>query len=124
MAKWARTLANGIQIFTNPSDTSGLLPVVENFPAKTASQNYGGYTLAVGPSQVTITYLVENTDPFILTTNTLLAKVVPALANNQAFLNIASPSTNQTLAQVQALTRQIDTLAKYLFSLLDNTTGT
>jgi hypothetical protein len=43
----------------------------------------------------------------------LIARAPIALANNAAFLALASPTNLQTLAQVQALTRQIDALIRF-----------
>lgn len=42
----------------------------------------------------------------------LLDRAPAAFANNQAFLALNSPTNAQTLAQVQALTRQVNALFK------------
>jgi hypothetical protein len=47
-----------------------------------------------------------------------------ALANNQTFLALAAPTAAQTLAQVQALTRQTNGVIRLLLAQLDATAGT
>lgn len=47
-----------------------------------------------------------------------------ALANNVTYLGLATPTTGQAVAQVAALTRQIDALARIVLGLLDTTQGT
>jgi len=59
-----------------------------------------------------------------LNADDLHAKAATALANNAAFQAIASPNTAQAVAQVQALTRQVNALIKLANNLLDDTTGT
>jgi hypothetical protein len=44
-----------------------------------------------------------------------------ALADNRTFLAIASPTNAQTLAQVKALTRQINGLVRLILDRLDGT---
>lgn len=51
-------------------------------------------------------------------------KVDAALAVNDAFLALASPTTAQTLAQVKALTRECSGLIRLLRRKLDSTSGT
>lgn len=51
-------------------------------------------------------------------------KAVTALTNNATFLNLASPTNAQTLAQVKALTRQVNGLIRLLLGRLDDTSGT
>lgn len=52
------------------------------------------------------------------------AKIDTALANNRDFLALASPTNAQTLAQVRALTRQMNALARLAAGKLDTTDGT
>lgn len=54
----------------------------------------------------------------------LLQKAQTALANNVAYLAIASPTQAQAISQVAALTRQIDALIKLATDTLSDTTGT
>lgn len=54
----------------------------------------------------------------------LLAKAVAAQAGNATFLGIGAPTTAQTLAQVRALTRQVNALLKLAADDLANTSGT
>ncbi len=54
----------------------------------------------------------------------LYPKGVQAIANNQTFLAIPSPTQVQAVAQVQALTRQVNALIRVALGLLDVTDGT
>lgn len=71
-------------------------------------------------AQVKVTYLptvtvdADNTDPTVANAITLLGRAQTALTNNATFLAIGSPTNAQTLAQVQALTRQVDALIRFL----------
>ena len=51
-------------------------------------------------------------------------KAATALTANQAFLDLASPSNAQVLAQVRLLTRQINALIRLTVKQLDSTDGT
>lgn len=53
----------------------------------------------------------------------LRAKTATALTNNAAFQAIASPTNAQAVAQIQALTRQVNGLIRLADNLLDDTTG-
>jgi hypothetical protein len=53
---------------------------------------------------------------------TLLQRAQTALTNNQTFLAIASPTQAQAVAQVQALTRQVDGLIRFLLGTFDTIT--
>lgn len=55
---------------------------------------------------------------------TLTSRAQTALAVNATFLALASPSAAQTLAQVQALTKECSALIRLATSLLDSTSGT
>ena len=54
----------------------------------------------------------------------LLSKMETALSNNAAFLALASPNQAQAVAQVKALTRQINAAIRYLTNRLDTTDDT
>ena len=54
----------------------------------------------------------------------LLAQAATAIANNITFLGLATPTQAQAVAQVQALTRQVNALLRLSASLLDSTAGT
>lgn len=71
-----------------------------------------------------IRFVTENVDVSVVNGPTLLAKATAALSNNAAFLGIASPTTAQTVAQTQALTRQIDALIRLVMGQLDTIANT
>lgn len=52
---------------------------------------------------------------------TLRQQATQAFLDNRAFLNIASPTNAQTLAQVKALTRQVNGLMRLVLSQFDGT---
>ena len=55
---------------------------------------------------------------------TLRSKAIAALAVNATFLALVNPTTNQAVAQVQSLTRQVNALIRLAVNQLDSTTGT
>lgn len=55
---------------------------------------------------------------------TLLAKAQTALANDIAYVNLASPTNAQAVGQVTALTRQMIALIRLTLNSLDTLTGT
>ncbi len=54
----------------------------------------------------------------------MLGKIEQALTINATFLALATPTTAQTAAQVQRLTRENNALIRLLLSQLDDTAGT
>jgi len=56
--------------------------------------------------------------------DTLRDRAAQAIAANQTFLGLASPTNPQTVAQVQRLTRECTALIRLMLGLLDDTTGT
>ena len=54
----------------------------------------------------------------------LLQKAANAIANNITFLGLGTPTNAQVLAQVQALTRQVDALIRVVADELTDTSGT
>lgn len=52
---------------------------------------------------------------------TLRAQALQALTTNRTFLDLASPTNAQTLAQVKALTRQSTGVIRQVLGLLDGT---
>ena len=54
----------------------------------------------------------------------LQTKATNAIATNNKFLAITSPTNAQAVAQVQALTRQNTAIIRLLLGLLDSTAGT
>ena len=54
----------------------------------------------------------------------LLAKMETALAGNMDFLALASPTQAQAVAQVRALTRQMNAAMRYVTNRFDSTDGT
>lgn len=63
-------------------------------------------------------------DPATANAGTLEAKAQTALTNNATFLGLASPTNAQAVAQVQALTRQVNALIRLALGLLDSTADT
>lgn len=55
---------------------------------------------------------------------TLLQKSATALQNNQAYLSIAQPTSAQAVAQVAALTRQVNGVVRVLTASLNSLAGT
>lgn len=55
---------------------------------------------------------------------TLTSAATNAIANNQTFLGIASPTAAQELSQLQALTRQVNALIRLVTNDLSSTAGT
>lgn len=58
--------------------------------------------------------------PAMLNEATLLDRAAQALTVNRAFLDLASPTNAQTLAQVKALTRQVSALIRLQLRALDD----
>ena len=56
--------------------------------------------------------------------DTLVNRATAALTVNATFLGLASPSNAQTIAQVQALTKQCNGLIRLLLQQLDSTINT
>ena len=57
-------------------------------------------------------------------TQTLLQKATTALQNNQNYLALSTPTNAQAVAQVSALTRQMDALIRVVTDLATSTSGT
>jgi SRSO17 transposase len=69
--------------------------------------------------------LVNDTVPdSVVNQQALAGKAQAALTTNATFLGLASPSTAQNTAQVQALTRQVNALVRLVLDQFDTTAGT
>lgn len=79
------------------------------------------YTINADGSRTLVT---ETLTPEVANQQSLIGKAQAALTGNATYLAVASPSTAQNTAQVQALTRQVNTLVRLLLSQFDTTTGT
>lgn len=66
------------------------------------------------------TYDVEVPDEEVRR-RTIEAQAQTALANNAAYLAISSPTQAQAIAQVEALTRQVNKLIRLVLNRLDDT---
>jgi uncharacterized protein involved in exopolysaccharide biosynthesis len=81
-------------------------------------------------AQVKATYLTSITvdandnDPAVANLNTLRSKLQTALTTNTTYLALATPTTAQNTAQIQALSRQMDALIRLIANQLDSTSGT
>lgn len=72
-----------------------------------------------------VSYTAEASTVNTLTNRAALQqKAVNALSNNQTFLGIATPTSAQAIAQVQALTRQVDALIRLAANALESISGT
>jgi len=67
----------------------------------------------VSATQAPIPVTVQNQE-------TLEQRARTALANNQAYLALAAPTQAQAVAQVAALTRQVDGLIRFLLGQFDS----
>lgn len=83
----------------------------------------GGFDPAKTNNNVIIsaTLTVDQAD---INGDALRNKAQTALTNNQAFLAISSPTNAQALAQIQALTRQMDALIRLQLALLADISDT
>jgi hypothetical protein len=63
-------------------------------------------------------------DPAVIVEDALRDRARAALTTNATFLALGTPTAAQNAAQVRALTRQTNALARLLLGLLDDTTGT
>lgn len=96
----------------------GVLPptwvLADNAPVAPANTQIGdlfdGVNWTGGPQRAQLANLVA-----------MLAAAQNQLANNVAYLAIGSPTTPQAVAQVHALTQQIDALARLYLGLYDAT---
>ncbi len=93
---------DGTTLYTPPAGQTTML---------TATAISGGYTFPPLPVGV-------------VNAAALQAKAANALAGNAAFVALASPSNAQTLAQVKALTRQMDALIRLTLNQLDDISDT
>lgn len=124
MSLYARVRTDGIEIIRDPADTAGLLPVVENRPALGVDQRYGSYVATVNGSQVTLDYRVENITPNDVNTATLQQRAAAALAANNTYLAIVSPTAAQTTAQARTLTKECNAIIRMLLGLVQDISDT
>jgi hypothetical protein len=77
-------------------------------------------------AEVQAAIAVANTAEATVVSNktALLSRANAALTVNQAFLNLANPDQDQALAQVTALTRQVDALIYLVLDVLNDISGT
>lgn len=59
---------------------------------------------------------IDDSDPAVGNAITLFQRAHTALANNQTYLAIPSPTQAQAVAQVAALTRQVDGVIRFLLN--------
>jgi hypothetical protein len=79
------------------------------------------YIIAPDGSRQPVTETVPDS---VVNQQALAGKAQAALAVNATFLGLASPSTAQNTAQVQALTRQVNALVRLVLDQFDTTAGT
>lgn len=71
-----------------------------------------------------VTWVAPTPTSIVGNQQALLTKAANALANNVTFLGLASPTNAQAIAQIQALTRQVNALIMLETGELSSTTGT
>lgn len=99
-------------------------PVVATGPGWIeAEQADGTIEHLTGYNETLIEVEAGETHPVTALANetTIRDRAVTALADNQAFLTLASPTNAQTLTQVKALTRQTNGLIRLVLRRLDGT---
>jgi hypothetical protein len=101
-----------------PAD--GWLPVEDEGPTPGPLQA-GTVVLTVEAARVVRTWTAIADVPEAVNGDTLRTNAVAALAANRTFLAITTPTNAQTLAQVRALTRQVNALARLQLGRLDGT---
>lgn len=79
-----------------------------------------GWTTADGGA----TWVPPGAGSYLGNQASLFGKAQTALSNNIAFLNITNPSNAQAIAQIQALTRQVNALIRLAVGDLSDQTGT
>src|SRR5262249_1398306 len=83
-----------------------------------------GQTIVLESDALAAGYTYPAPDPVITNASNLRVKAQTALTSNVAYLAIPSPTQAQAIAQVAALTRQIDALIRLATGLLNDTGGT
>jgi len=80
--------------------------------AQTTREVYDGHGNLISTETVTIPDSIVNLD-------TLHQKAMAALTNNATYLGIANPTNAQAVAQVTALTRQVNGIIRILLNQTD-----
>lgn len=83
-----------------------------------------GMKLMLTSDAVAAGYTFPAPDPGIVNAQSLQSKASTALTGNSTYLGLSSPTTAQAVAQVAALTRQMNALIRLQLNLLDSTSGT
>jgi hypothetical protein len=74
------------------------------------------------PNNNAVSSVTVAADPILTNKITITQRAQTALTNNQNYLAIVSPTQAQAVAQVGALTRQVDGLIRFLLSQFDTIT--
>lgn len=99
----------------------GWLPVVPSGPTPGPLQT-GTLVRTVNGGQVDETWTGITNVAELVNADTLRTQAAAALQANRDFVALASPTNAQTLAQVKALSRQVNGLIRNLLGLFDGTT--
>jgi hypothetical protein len=83
-----------------------------------------GMQLMLTDAAIQASYSFPPPDPTVTNQQTLLQKAGNALANNATYLGLGTPTNAQVVAQVAALTRQVNALIRLTIGQLDSTSGT
>lgn len=97
----------------------GWLPVVET-NAGPGPLETGTHSDAIGPTQVARTWM-NIANATAVNADTIRTQATASLQANRDFLTVVSPTNAQTLAQVRALTRQMNGLIRHMLGAFDGT---
>lgn len=108
-----------VAVFTSDADYAGEETATRMFVDVTTLSPQPAATWTYDPTTQAFT------EPVTLANQaTLLSKAQAALTNNETFLALATPTSAQAVAQVQALTRQVNALIRLATSELSSVSGT
>jgi hypothetical protein len=79
---------------------------------------------ALTTAEITSMSSADAADQAQTNAGTIRGKIAAALAANQTFLALATPTNAQTLAQVQRLTKETNGLLRYVFNQLQDISDT
>lgn len=120
---WTRpdgTVVAGYHLRPDLWTGDGWLPVIDEGPTPGPHQT-GTIVHTVEPARVVRTWTAIADVPEAVNGDALRTAATASLAANRYFLAIATPTNAHVLAQVRALTRQLNRLARLTLGQLDGT---